>query len=87
MAPAYKNDECFKAALDKATFNTRDEFLDIVKYAKIEDMSPYPDDPATPLMIFAQHFGVVPEEHYCQECGAEFTMKVKSGTSDRAALW
>ncbi|CAK0884697.1 unnamed protein product [Prorocentrum cordatum] len=87
MARTYNNIKSFKKALDAATFDTREEFLAVVKYANIEDMSPYPKDPTTPLMVFAQHFGVVPDEYCCQECGSEFTMKVKSETSDRAARW
>ncbi|CAK0884379.1 unnamed protein product [Prorocentrum cordatum] len=87
MAHTYNNIKSFKKALDASAFDTREEFLAVVKCANIEDMSPYPQDPATPLMVFAQHFGVVPDEYCCPECGAEFTMKVKSGTSDRAARW
>ncbi|CAK0888510.1 unnamed protein product, partial [Prorocentrum cordatum] len=64
-----------------------DGFLDVVKCAKIEDVAPCQNDPAMPLMIIARHVGAVPDERSCRECGAKFTMKVESATSDRSARW
>ncbi|CAK0832577.1 unnamed protein product, partial [Prorocentrum cordatum] len=84
MARACSNVTSFKEALDASDFDRRDEFLAGAKCANIEVTSPCPKDPAMPLMVFVQHFGAVPNELRCQECGSKFTM---SGTSDRAARW
>ena len=86
LAPVFDNVRAFKQALRVATFDTREEYLKIIKFGTIKETKPYPESPTTAVIIFAQHFGLVETKHYCAYCGAEFDMKTKKG-GDREIRW
>ena len=58
----------FRRSLSKCSFDCRSEFLEKVKFAVVEDTSPYPDLQSLRAVIFAQHFGLMQESKFCEEC-------------------
>ena len=54
----------FHAKLDVEDIKCRGDFLWTVKWAKIEDTTPYPNTENLKGLLFAMHIGLLPESYF-----------------------
>ena len=71
----YKNFKDFKTAIRDMHFESRTEFLQKVKLAKVLDHTPYLDEPSARALVFAQEYKLIPTKHQCSHCEAMFTFE------------
>ena len=64
----------FHAKLDVEDIKCRGDFLWKVKWAKIEDTTPYPNTENLKGLLFAMHIGLLPESYACAACGREYSL-------------
>ena len=69
----------FKLAVANASFRNRGEFLYTVKFAKINDTTPYPQDPSTLAVLCAQSLKLMVPEVKCPCCDSAFELQYRKG--------
>lgn len=79
----YRDVRAFQTALDVSSVTSRADFLYMVRWAKVEDTTPYPNTNSLKAMVFAMHIGLLPESHQCQTCRRAFRLSYRQGR----AVW
>ena len=62
---------------------TRDDFLYKVKYAKVADTGPYPDDPSLLALVYSQIGGLIGRAKQCDQCRSTFLPYLRKDGGDR----